>query len=278
MQWPTNRPFDQILDEIADIGFLGIEGAREYFGKIAKLRSLLADTGLQLTAGTYAANWFDREWKDRELDGLRSSAEFYAAVDVECMIAGSLGSPYRLLTAGHSPSGRSDGLSDYQWQFLAETVSLAGEICMDEFALPLAFVNRAGTFVETSEELDRLIALTNPATVHLAPDTGQLFYGGINPVEFIESHIDRIHYVRLKDVNSDIYEQTVLGRFSYPEFVELEGFSELGSGVIDFQAVVETLQSHKYDGWLLIEQDYTSRDPALSAGASLEHIKSLLQS
>ncbi|MDP6183066.1 MAG: TIM barrel protein [Gammaproteobacteria bacterium] len=276
LQWPADRPFDQILAEIADIGFLGVEGAREYFGQSADLRTLLADAGLQMTAGTYAANWFDKEWKSRELDGLRSSAEFYTGVGAEYLVAGSLGSPHRFLTAGHLPSGRDDGLSDYQWELFAETISAAGEVCFDEFQLTLVFMNRAGTFVETREEIDRLISLANPETVYLAADTGQLFYGDIDPTEFFERNIDRIRYVHLKDVNADVHEQSIAGRVSYRDFVEMEGFPEVGSGAIDFEAVVEILKGGGYDGWLVIEQDYTSRDPAVAAGASLEHVNSLL--
>ena len=276
LQWPSDRPFDQILAEVADIGFLGVEGAREYFGRSAQLRTLLADVELQMTAGSYAANWFDKEWMSRELDGLRSSAEFYASVGAEYLVAGSVGSPHRFRTAGHLPSGRSDGLSDYQWELLAETVSAAGEICLNEFELPLVFINRAGTFVETGEEIDRFVSLTNPETVFLAADTGQLFYAGIDPTEFFERNVNRIRYVHLKEVNSDVHEQTVVGGGSYRDFVEMEGFPEVGTGAIDFEAVIKILKGGGYDGWLVIEQDYTPRDPAVAAGASLEYVHSLL--
>ena len=276
MQWPADRPLDQILAEMAEIGFLGIEGARDYFGKSAQLQVLLADAGMELTAGTYAANWFDKEWRPRELEGLRHSAEFYAGVGAGYIVIGSLGSPQRFLTAGHPRSSRTEGLSDYQWEFFAETISMAGEICLDEFQLQLVFLNRAGSFVESREEIDRLVSLTDPQTVSLAADTGQLFYGGVDPTEFFERNVERIRYVHLKDVNPDIHEQNIADGGSYRDFVKMEGFTEVGSGAVDFEAVIEILKGGGYDGWLVIEQDYTSRDPAVAAGASLEHVNSLL--
>ena len=276
LQWPADRAFDQVLAETAEIGFLGVEGARDYFGQSAQLRLLLADAGLEMTAGTYAANWFDKDWQPRELEGLRRSAEFYAGVGAEYFVAGSLGSPHRFLTAGHPRSSRTEGLSDYQWEFFAETVSTAGEICLDEFQLQLVFLNRAGSFVESREEIDRLVSLADPQTVSLAADTGQLFYGGADPTEFFERNIERIRYVHLKDVNPDVYEQNIAGGGSYRDFVEMDGFTEVGSGAIDFEAVIEILKGGGYDGWLVVEQDYTSRDPAVAAGASLEHVNSLL--
>ena len=220
---------------MAEIGFLGVEGARDHFGQSAQLRLLLADAGLEMTAGTFAANWFDNEWRPRELEGVRRSAEFYAGVGARYFVAGSLGSPHRFLTAGHPRTSRAEGLSDYQWEFLAETVSAAGEICRDEFQLQLVFINRAGSFVESREEIDRFVSLVDPQTVYLAADTGQLFYGGADPTEFFERNVDRIKYVHLKDVNPDVYEQNIAGGGSYRDFVEMEGFTEVGSGAIDFQ-------------------------------------------
>ncbi len=277
MQWQADQPFDEVLAQIAEIGFEGVEGAREFLGREVELKTLLADNGLQLSAGTYSANWFDGDWLPRELDGLRTQAEFYAGTGAEILVAASLGSPNRFMTAGHQPSGRQDGLTDYQWEFFADSLSTAGEICLDEFQLQLVFLNRAGTFVETADEIDRLLGLTDPRTVSLAADTGQLFYAGIDPPDFFERNVETIKYVHLKDVDADVHEQAIGSKASYGEFAAMEGFTEVGNGAIDFEAIIEILQKSGYDGWLVIEQDYTSRDPAVSAGSSLETVNSLLR-
>lgn len=277
IQWPKETSLETILPAVAELGYQGIAGAREYVGQAAALRTLLADHGLHIAAGHYAANWFDKEWRPRELNGLRKHAEFYAELSAASLVVASLGSVRRLQTAGHLPSGRTDGMTDYQWEFFAESVSLAGQIARDEFQIELVFRNQAGTYVETAEEVDRLISLTDPQSVFLAPDTGHLFYAGIDPARFFERNVDRIRLVHLKDVSSDRREQALAARASLMEFAQLEGFTEIGVGAIDFEAIFEILRKHEYKGWLIVEQEHTSRDPAVSAGESIEFVNSLLR-
>ena len=272
IQWPREQPLDEVAEVVSELGYSGIEGAREYLGRGADLRLLLDDCGLELTGGYYAANWFDRDWRPRELKVLRELAEFYASLGARFMVVGNLGSPSRFRTAGHMPQGRNDGLTDYQWGFFTESISLAGEICLEEFDLRLVFHNHAGTFVETAEEIDRLLKMSNPATVFLCADTGHLFYGGVDPADFFERNIQRIKYVHLKDVDADVFEQAMAARASFREFVEMDGFPEVGAGLIDFEAIFEILQRSRYEGWVVVEQDYTSKDPAVAAGASIEYV------
>lgn len=277
LHWPRDEPLESIFSSVAEIGYQGVEGAREYFEKGPALRTLLADQGIQMAAGPYRANWFDKDWRQRELDGVRRHAEFYAGVGAEYLVASSLGSPRRFETAGHMPTGRNDGLSDYQWGCFADTVSTAADICKDEFSISLVFQNRAGTYVETGEEVDRFIALTNPNTVLLAPDTGHLFYAGIDPVAFFERNVPRIALVHLKDVDSDVREQALAAKATLWEFARMNGFTEIGAGIVDFEAIIEILRGHSYRGWLIVEQEFTSRDAVVAAGASLEFVNSLLK-
>lgn len=276
--WPRSAPYAEIAEIVAELGYAGIEGMREFFDQPRAMASLLADTELELTGGYFAANWFDPDWRQREFDALRAVAERYAECGAGFIVAAQTGSPHRFATAGHFPEGRADGLSDWQWGYLGEGLSLAGEFLAEEFGLQLGFHNHAGTFVETQEEYDALIDRTDPETVALAPDTGQLLYGGIDPLAFFETNLERIAYVHLKDVDAQVLEDSVDAGLSFRE-ASLEGvFTPLGQGECAIGEVVALLSESDYRGWLVVEQDYSPLDPAIAAGESLEFLASQLGS
>ena len=274
--WPSAAPYPEIAGILAELGYQGVEGMREFFDQPRAMASLLADNELELSGGYFSANWFDPDWRQREFDALRTVAERYADCGAAFIIAAQTGSPHRFATAGHFPEGRADGLSDWQWGFLGEGLSQAGEFLVEEFGLQLAFHNHAGTFVETEEECDALIARTDPGTVALAPDTGQLFYSGIDPLAFFETNLERITYVHLKDVDAQVLEDSIDAGLSFRE-ASLDGvFTPLGEGECAIGEVVALLAESGYGGWLMVEQDYSPLDPAIAAGASLEFLASQL--
>ena len=64
----------------------------------------------------------------------------------------------------------------------------------------VAFHHHAGTYVETPEETDRLMEMTDPELVGLCFDTGHYLYGGGDILEVTHKYADRIWYVHLKDL------------------------------------------------------------------------------
>jgi len=92
------------------------------------------------------------------------------------------------------------------------------------------------------------------------PDTAHLTVAGNDPVEAIrlfEKQIDRIASVHLKDWTAD---------FGRSVHRYARGFVELGEGdgSVKLDEVLEALKKIGYKGWLIVEQDYTKTDPAIS--------------
>ena len=55
-------------------------------------------------------------------------------------------------------------------------------------------------------------------------------------------------------------------------------FVRLGEGMVDIPAVVSSLQDHRYDGWLVVEQDTTPENPTEIARENRVYLEKLLQS
>jgi inosose dehydratase len=117
------------------------------------------------------------------------------------------------------------------------------------------FHHHCGGFVETTEEVDRLLALTDPAAVGLCLDTGHAAYGGGDPVDWLRRFGDRVRYVHLKDAHPGLMAQARGSGWNYLEAVAAGLFCELGQGCVDFAGALAELGARSYDGWLVVEQD-----------------------
>ena len=267
--------FREVADEAREAGYAGIEGVGDLAGNAPLARRVLSDAGLDVSAGRFLANWFSDVYSDVELDQFRRAAEFFADIEVDCVITSSRPVPERMLTAGYADGGRNDGLLDYQWAHLADTLAQATHICRREFDLPLMFRNQLGSYVETEDELEQLVSLTDPDSLLIAPDTGYLFYAGIDPVEFVRKNFDRIGYITLKDLDADLYEEHMHRRGSLQQFWDEGGFLELGNGDVDIESIVTLLGEREFNGWVAVGHDRPGRDAVVSAQIAREYLVGL---
>jgi len=270
-----DSPFALVAEEARDAGYAGIEGVGDLAGNVSVARRVLADEGLEVTAGRFLANWFAEMYQDIEFDQLQRAAEFFADIGAQFLITSSRPVPERMLTAGHVTTQRQDGLLDYQWTQLADSLTKAAYVTQRDFELPLLFRNQLGSYVETGDELDQLISMTDPDTLRLAPDIGYLAYAGADPLAFVRRYFERIAYLTLKDLDADLHEQHIWQRGSLEEFWEAGGFLELGQGDVDVEGVVSVLRERGFDGWLAVGHDRPGRDPSASVQISRDYLVGL---
>lgn len=268
-------PFQEVAEQARDAGYAGIEGVGDLAGAAPMARRVLADAGLEVTAGRFFANWFAEMYRDIEFDQLQRACEFYADIGARFLITSSRPVPERMLTAGHITTQRQDGLLDYQWTQLADSLTQAAYLTQRDFELPLLFRNQLGSYLETGDEMDQLVAMTDPENLRLAPDIGYLVYAGVDPREFVGKYLERIAYVTLKDLDADLHEQHIWARGSLEEFWEAGGFLELGQGDVDVEGVVDLLRERGFDGWLAVGHDRPGRDPSASVQISRDYLVGL---
>jgi len=270
-----DSPFAQVAEEAREAGYAGIEGVGDLAGNVPMARRVLADEGLEVTAGRFFANWFAEMYQDIEFDQLQRAAEFYAEIGARFLITSSRPVPERMLTAGHVPTERQDGLLDYQWTQLADSLTKAAYITERDFELPLLFRNQLGSYVESGDEIDQLIGMTDPDNLRLAPDVGYLAYAGVDPLDFVRRYFERIAYVTLKDLDGDLLEQHMWAKGSLEAFWEAGGFLELGQGDVDVESIVSLLREREFGGWLSVGHDSPGRDPSASVQISRDYLVGL---
>jgi sugar phosphate isomerase/epimerase len=114
---------------------------------------------------------------------------------------------------------------------------------------------------------DRMFAKTDPALVKFEVDVFWLTVGGVDPVAFLKEHKGRVPLLHLKDKASD-------QKVQYNENVPKATFKEVGSGSIDFPAILRTAKDIGVKHYF-VEQDQTPGDPLASLKQSFTYITGL---
>jgi inosose dehydratase len=129
-----------------------------------------------------------------------------------------------------------------------------------------------GTMVESGVETERVVA---GSRVGLCIDTGHLVVGGGDPVAITAAHPDRVLHVHLKDVDATIADRVRAGERTFTEAVRDGMFKPLGSGDVDIEAMVRTLEGSGYAGWYVLEQDVMLDGPEQGAAPYADVERSL---
>jgi inosose dehydratase len=253
-----------ILDDIAQLGYEGTQlGANFPSGPALqdalKLRDLrLAEVYVPLPA-TPAGPTPDAIDVARAC--LRRLHE--AGGDVLCVAID--GTSDRDAVAGRADAPGTPRFDDAAWQTLSDVLH---RIADEAAALghPTVFHPHAATYVETLDEIDRLLGSTDPARVGVCLDTGHHLVAGGDPVEALRSLGERVRHVHLKDVDGAVVATLRAGEYDGLEDAVNHGlFTELGAGSLDLDGVVAALAARGYDGWLMVEQDRSIGAPSESA-------------
>lgn len=251
--------YARVLDEIQQTGYSGTE---------------LGDWGFMPTDPEQLADELSRRhldligsWVSVHLhDAARHEQSAADAVRTARLLA-EVGGSEALIVLGNDPYGdpvrtqhagriTADlGMTEAQWANFAAGTTMVAQRVRDETGLRTVFHHHIGTWIETPEETERLLDMTDGTLVGLCFDTGHWQFGGGDPIEGILDHADRIWHVHFKDCHPAIAARSRQQGWSGPQSVEHGVFSELGKGQVDFIGVIETLRDIGYSGWVVVEQD-----------------------
>lgn len=267
---------EQVLADIAAAGYAGAPLPRQ--GAAAEIRARYTVHGLAPAPGYFGANFWDAAQRDEILGQARRFADVSHELGVSEVYVADAGFNSR------APSGRTrreavahvgadDALPAKEFRVMTDTLQAVGETLLEK-GVRACFHNHAGTFVETEDEIERLLAQTDPEVVFLGPDTGHLAWGGANVVDFVRRHATRIKTMHLKDVDMTVREQGAAAGWDYGTFEQHAIWTEIDEGDIDFGAIFEVIDRAGFNGWLIVETDVTQKSsPLESARVSRENLR-----
>jgi inosose dehydratase len=165
-------------------------------------------------------------------------------------------------------------LDDAGWRQLAEGLDNVGGIARDE-DMKVVYHHHMGTVVQSREDIDRLMSMTDPELVFLLADTGHITFTGGDPVSLIHDYADRIKHIHLKDIRADVLQRVKDEDLSFLQAVKEGVFTVPGDGMIDYAPIFAEIEAMDYHGWLLVEaeQDPEKANPLEYAQKAREYIR-----
>lgn len=269
--WSPPLPYTTFLDELKSAGYEGTElGPYGYLPTDpVRLGDELRRRSLDLISAFVPLRLKEPRL---DLEPARAVSELLSALGARHLVLADALWPEREAIAGRV-SGSPVRLGASDWPMVAANVRAACELAAG-FGLRCVFHHHAGSYVETPEEIARLLDATE---VGLCLDTGHYVYGGGDPVEALEAFGSRVEYLHFKDVDAARLEHARRNPLGFLDGVRAGVFSELGAGCVRFPELLAQLERMGYGGWAVVEQDVdtggqASRTPFQSARASRQQL------
>jgi inosose dehydratase len=254
--WGLQLPPERVLEEMAGLGLTATElGPLGYLPlEPGALRAALAEFGLALVGG-FVPLVLHQPTADEARAPATEIASRLAAAGADVFVAAAV------MNAAWSPPEPLDETKlGHMARNLAEIAALvAGH------GLTFALHPHAGTLVESAADVDRLLGVTD---VGWCLDTGHLLIGGGDPAAFVRNHHDRVVHVHLKDVDAAVAARYRAGELTLMGATQAGLFRPLGRGDAGIAEVLDELDAHGYERWLVLEQDaaITGEEPAVGSG------------
>jgi inosose dehydratase len=272
----ADTTYESILDDISRLGLKGTEMGRKYPQDPEVLKSELASRGLQLVSQWKSVLFSDPSWREQELAAYRKHVEFLHGMGSTVISTAEVGGSLHFDPRRTPNEKEVLRLDEAGWRSLADGLNAAGAIAR-EYGMKLTYHHHGGTVVESPEEIDRLMELTDPSLVWLLYDTGHAYYGGSDPLSLLRKHYDRIGYVHLKDVRQNALDEARRDGCDFVTCIRRGVFTVPGDGCLDFGPIIAELQAREYDGWAMLEgeQDPAIHPPYLYAERALSYLRML---
>jgi inosose dehydratase len=273
--WRPVTPFPIILDRMREAGYR----ATEYDGSFGPIPAVVKDElrsrGMQLTGSYQWVDFLAHGGEAEAYDDLRPMLRFLADIECRNLIVSDPLRTHRVALAGRVPVDGSESLDDASYARIADGIHTLGKIASD-YGIHVRYHNHVGSWIEAPHELDALLRHLDTSHADLCFDTGHYAYGGGNPCQFISDNIDSIGYLHLKDVDSSAIVDARARELTFLEALREIVFAPIGTGTADIAGILATLVEHRFDGWVVVEQDTCSEDPGEAARTNLAFIQQSL--
>jgi inosose dehydratase len=247
--------FTDILDVMKDTGFIGIRMTQ--FPQILKTYSItepelqkeLSKRGCQIITISYNGAAHDPARRAEVIAGARTAMTFLKEFGANHLVV-------------FSPN-RSNA-SEAGFKSMCECYNQIGEVA-NGMGFRAGLHNHMGQIVQTAEEVDRCMAMTDPKLFWFSPDTAHLHLADCDVVKTLEKHKSRLMLLDYKDARK------ISGNL-------LDNIFDLGDGAVDFPGCHRVLKSIGYQGWLCVDLDIARKGPRASYERSGQYVVDRLES
>lgn len=249
-----------ILDVMAATGFIGLRVTGfphmlDRFGlTAAEFEREISKRNLHVATMSWNGALEDPAQRTQVLESARNAMKFLGDCGANHLVVFT---PNRNKPGANTPAAFAE---------LCARCNQIGELA-GEMGFTAGLHNHMGEMVQTQEEVDRFMAMTDPKLFGLSPDTAHLDLAGCDVVGTIERYKHRIKFLDYKDARwttptSDWVQPDgkVLAKDS-PQARFLASIYDLGDGEVDFPGCHRVLKSLNYTGWICVDLDTARLGP-----------------
>ena len=252
----SENTFEQCVSEMALAGFEGCEVGNKYPKDTAVLKKALDMRRLQIVNQWFSSFVLTEPMEKVEKDFI-AQCNFLKAMGATRI--GASEQSYSIQGQMNTPVFDAKYvMNDGEWDKFAKGMNRLGDIA-NSMGIKLVYHHHMGTVVQTAEEIDRMMDMTDPDKFALLYDTGHLAYCGQDYLAVLKKYAKRIAHVHLKDVRPEVVEKVKKEKLSFLQGVRAGAFTVPGDGSIDFAPVFDELDKSGYEGWMIVEAE---QDPA----------------
>jgi inosose dehydratase len=248
----TDERKSEVIAKFAEYGFLGIQvsekqaNSSEYRNLFTEHSIAAAELYIAIKCDTKSIAENSDEETKRKIDAAKNAnAEMIVfAVDGDA-IRDQIAS-----NAHQGPSLTPEGLTE-----LAEHVNKLRKYS-NSLGMRASFHPHAATYIETSEETAALFSKLDE-NVGLCLDVGHWLVGGGDPVAAVKEYNSRITHVHSKDVDPQVLAKLKAGKYEGMDIAVNQDklFAPAGTGALDLDGLLDSLNQVGFSGWLMSEQD-----------------------
>jgi inosose dehydratase len=257
--------FGQAVSEMALAGFQGCSIGHKYPSDAAVLKAALDLRGLRVSEPWTSTYFTISKMRQKTIAAFEETLAHVKALGGTELVVAEFGASSHLLPV--DVFANRPVFTDAQWDCLTSGLAELGKIA-NSAGMKLSYHHHMGTGVMARTDVDRLMASTDPALVHLLLDTAHIAFAGDDPLDMARAYADRIGHVHMKSIRPEVVRRVREEGLSFQEGVELGVFTVPGDGAIDFRPILEVLADANYQGWLVVEAE---QDP--SKAIPLEYAK-----
>jgi inosose dehydratase len=228
---------------------------RALLSRVALFSRAQQELGLRLSSLYCNAELINPRTWELERDTLTAIARVLAG----------FGSPV-LVIGGGPPASPGADHSDAEYDAFCAALEEIGSIAR-ELGLWTAYHPHLDCFVETREQLDRMMDRLDMERCGLCIDPAHLVFAAADPVAVVRDYGAAIRYMHYKDAR---VEPGARGPARYA------AFCELGAGDVDLRGITDELLRQAYDGLVIIELDVSAKTAEESARESIAYVRSEL--
>ncbi len=252
----ANTSLEQCLSEGKKAGFSGFELGNKFPRQSEQLNSVLAQHDLSLVSGWFSGQLLERSAEEEIVaikDHLQLLKKGGSKVMVYCEVTGAIHG------AQNTPLSQRPTIAADGWPEFGERLTQVADYCLSQ-GVRLAYHHHMGSVVETSDDIDLLMANTGES-LGLLLDSGHITYAGGDPMAVIAKHGSRIAHLHTKDVRLEVLKEAKNRNLSFLDSVLNGVFTVPGDGDIDYIEIFIALREFNYQGWLVVEAE---QDPAIA--------------